>query len=461
MSVVDGLAGVMAQIAQIQNGPSIPALPGADGFEAVMQQVATPGAPSTGTGSTGTGNTGGASTGGGNTGGSTGGGNTGSASTGGASGVPSATLPSGTDLSGRFGWPLEEGQVLTPGQLAALGSPIIASGPPAGTSAHSSTSAVNTSASLPTTGEPVTLAGLESAPNNVNASGTPLDLGSAVVADAQKYLGIPYQWGGTNPATGLDCSGLVQNVFKDMGISLPRTSQEQAQVGTPVASVAAAQPGDLLFFPGSDGTPAAPGHVGIYIGNGQMIDAPYTGTVVRVEALSDAGTPTAIRRISGGGLPLSTPTATAAGAAPVTGDATSAGQLAATGAGMATGAAYTADFAQASATYGLPQGLLSAVAKTESSYDPQAVSSAGAEGLMQLMPATAASLGVDPFNPTQAIPGAASLLASYHQQFGSWSLALAAYNAGPNAVIEHGGIPPYPQTQAYVQNVLTNTGMES
>src|SRR5581483_7112868 len=109
----------------------------------------------------------------------------------------------------------------------------------------------------------------------------------------------------------------------------------------------------------------------------------------------------------------------------------------------------------------LPPNLLSAVAQTDSGMDPNAVSSAGAEGLMQLMPSTAASLGVDPFDPGQAIDGAARLLSSLYQQFGSWPLAIAAYNAGPAAVTEYGGIPPYPQTQAYVQKVLTRAGMES
>ena len=116
------------------------------------------------------------------------------------------------------------------------------------------------------------------------------------MADAQKYMGVPYQWGGTNPAQGVDCSGLVQDVFGDLGVSLPRTSQEQATAGVAVPSLAAAQPGDLVFFPGTDGTASAPGHVGIYIGNDQMIDAPYSGATVRVDPVVD---PTAIRRVSG------------------------------------------------------------------------------------------------------------------------------------------------------------------
>ena len=79
---------------------------------------------------------------------------------------------------------------------------------------------------------------------------------------------------------------------------------------------------------------------------------------------------------------------------------------------------------------------------------------------MQLMPSTATSLGVNPFNPSQAVSAAAHLLSNYHQQFGSWSLALAAYNAGPAAVKAYSGVPPYSQTQNYVQTVLSRAGME-
>jgi soluble lytic murein transglycosylase-like protein len=79
---------------------------------------------------------------------------------------------------------------------------------------------------------------------------------------------------------------------------------------------------------------------------------------------------------------------------------------------------------------------------------------------MQLMPSTAASLGVNPFNPSQAVNAAAQLLSNYHEQFGSWSLALAAYNAGPAAVQAYSGVPPYTQTQNYVQTVLSRAGME-
>ncbi len=278
------------------------------------------------------------------------------------------------------------------------------------------------------------------------AASSPIS-GNTVVADAVRYLGVPYQWGGTSPATGFDCSGLVQHVFADLGVALPRTSQQQVQAGVAVPSLAQAQPGDLLFFePG----PSGPGHVAIYVGNGQMLDAPHTGSSVRIEPVW--GQPVAIRRIVGagrgaGGRLAALPPALAA-----------AGTLVGNGAVPATlgvPAALVPLFETAAARHGVPAALLAAVAKQESGFDPSAVSSAGAQGLMQLMPSTAASLGVDPFDPAQAISGAAQLLGSYLAHYsGSTPLALAAYNAGPGAVAAYGGVPPYAQTQSYVSDIL-------
>jgi hypothetical protein len=111
-------------------------------------------------------------------------------------------------------------------------------------------------------------------------------------------------------------------------------------------------------------------------------------------------------------------------------------------------------FEAAAKSYGVPAALLAAVAKQESGFDPSSVSSAGAEGIMQIMPGTASEIGVDPFDPTQAIYGAAEILASNLRHFSSVPLALAAYNAGVGAVERYGGIPPYRQTQDYVRNVM-------
>lgn len=108
--------------------------------------------------------------------------------------------------------------------------------------------------------------------------------GNKIVSAAKKYLGVPYVWGGTSP-DGFDCSGLAQYVFSQQGKTIPRTSQEQFKNGTAVDK-GNLQPGDLVFFIGSDGTETDPGHVGIYIGDGQFIQAPKTGDVVKVSDLS-------------------------------------------------------------------------------------------------------------------------------------------------------------------------------
>lgn len=255
--------------------------------------------------------------------------------------------------------------------------------------------------------------------------------GADVVAAAKKYLGVPYVFGGTNPATGLDCSGLVQRVYKDLGISLPRIAADQAREGTKVASLKDAKPGDLLAF----NSPVD--HIAIYIGNGKMIAAPQPGENVKIQDVYQ--TPSAIRRI----LPETTTVSAASAVRPAS--ISSSGDLA--------GVPYANLFEKSGAKYGVSAKLLAAVAKVESNYNAKAVSPAGAQGLMQLMPATAAGLGVDAFNPTEAVDGAARMLSSLLKEFGSQSLALAAYNAGGGAVRKYGGIPPYAETQAYVPKV--------
>ena len=262
--------------------------------------------------------------------------------------------------------------------------------------------------------------------------------GLAVVEEARKYLGVPYLWGGTDPKQGLDCSGLVQLVYRKFGIELPRVSYQQATAGRPVASLAEARPGDILAFD----NPVD--HVGIYLGGGKMIEAPRTGLDVRVIDLYE--TPTAIRRV----LPDAPVAPAAAASTPLS-------SAAASGAGLAPGTPYASLFARAADRHGVSPTLLAAVAKQESGFDARAVSPAGAQGLMQLMPATAAGLGVrNSFDPAQAVDGAARLLKDLLSEFGRVDLALAAYNAGPGAVKRYGGVPPYPETRQYVPAVLAH-----
>lgn len=113
-------------------------------------------------------------------------------------------------------------------------------------------------------------------------------------------------------------------------------------------------------------------------------------------------------------------------------------------------------FNEAANKYNVPVDLLKAIGKQESNFNPDAVSRCGAQGIMQLMPRTAASLGVDDsFDPKQNIMGGAKYISQLLNKYdGNASLALAAYNAGSNNVAKYGGIPPFKETQNYVKKVL-------
>lgn len=112
--------------------------------------------------------------------------------------------------------------------------------------------------------------GTVSYPTNANNNSA---VASAIVADSYKYLGIKYVYGGSSPS-GFDCSGFTQYLFKQYGITLPRSAAGQLYAGQKVNGLAEAQPGDIICYAG---------HVALYIGNNQVIHAPYTGTVVRIQ----------------------------------------------------------------------------------------------------------------------------------------------------------------------------------
>ncbi len=115
-------------------------------------------------------------------------------------------------------------------------------------------------------------------------------LGGQAVQIAERYLGVPYVWGGASPS-GFDCSGLVMYVYGQLGVSLPHNAAAQYE-SLPHVSESDLQPGDLVFFDGL-------GHVGIYVGGGEIIHAPHTGTVVQFASLSGAGSFAGAARVPG------------------------------------------------------------------------------------------------------------------------------------------------------------------
>jgi soluble lytic murein transglycosylase-like protein len=190
-------------------------------------------------------------------------------------------------------------------------------------------------------------------------------------------------------------------------------------------------------------------------------------TVARVAQLE------AMLGLSPAGAPVSTPPATgttpgssgfaarlasvSAATQPSAAASATTGATAPAGASATPGAAtpYAAEIDAAAAKYNVDPALLRGLIRQESNFNPNAGSPAGARGLTQLMPGTAAALGVDPSVPAQAIEGGAKYLRQQLDKFGNDpAKALAAYNAGPGAVQRYGGVPPFAETQNYVRKVL-------
>jgi cell wall-associated NlpC family hydrolase len=153
----------------------------------------------------------------------------------------------------------------------------------------------------------IVLATASPAPPAASLPGTPLaeagiprsggrpagQVAATAIAFAEAQLGKPYQWGAAGP-DAYDCSGLVYAAYAAAGIRLGRTTYQWQQDG-PVVPLSQIQPGDLLFSAGSDGTPANPGHVVMYLGDGQVIQAPQTGQDVQVDPVDLASVVVATR----------------------------------------------------------------------------------------------------------------------------------------------------------------------
>lgn len=242
----------------------------------------------------------------------------------------------------------------------------------------------------------------------------------AVVSWAEEQLGKPYQWGAAGPGT-FDCSGLTMAALAQAGIAVTHNANAQWQL-TKAHLVAESQlaPGDLVFYAGSDGSLTAPGHVGIYVGNGEIIDAPYTGSNVRFDAVASitgyVGATDPYATVPGTTAPIPASGNLAAPAAP---------------AGPATLNQYQG-FAQhlVDATWGAGQfPFLNLLWTRESGWDPAATNPvSGAFGIPQALPAVKmASAGLDwatdPY--TQIIWGIGYIRATYGTPLAAWAHELA------------------------------------
>jgi soluble lytic murein transglycosylase-like protein len=231
--------------------------------------------------------------------------------------------------------------------------------------------------------------------------------------------------GETSFAAALEAASSAQSSGTETG-----PAPEPIPSSAPEVPGAEAEPIESLAYLGSSGSPTSYPEVG--------------GASPQPQATASAASYTAAAgAMEGAAAPASTLDTAPAAATP----------SAASGADP-----YEALIQQAATRNGVEPGLLRGLIEQESGFDPSAHSSAGALGLTQLMPSTAASLGVtEPLNPTQSIEGGARLLGELLRQFhGNVNDALAAYNAGAGAVEQYGGVPPYPETQAYVSKVLAN-----
>jgi len=111
----------------------------------------------------------------------------------------------------------------------------------------------------------------------------PSDMGPIAARTAERFVGIPYRWGGNNVVEGMDCSGFVRAVFNLCGVNIPRTSREQYQVGDPVAREELKE-GDLVFFGASSDEIS---HVGIFVGNGHFVHAPRRGDDIKLSSMDE------------------------------------------------------------------------------------------------------------------------------------------------------------------------------
>ena len=255
-----------------------------------------------------------------------------------------------------------------------------------------------------------------------------------IYEELQSHLGEAYVYGGSSPETGFDCSGIVQYCFSVAGIDLPRTTYEQCEVGGDVNNDDM-QPGDLVFFMGSDPQDGLPGHVGVYIGDGQYIHAPRTGDVIKISDLSARSDLWGVRRVI-----------TASDDSQSSDNPNSSSSGSNTDLSNSMDGTYADLFTKVGNEYNIDPILLASIAMQESSLDPNCVSSAGACGLCQMMPETFTDLGFsldDIFDPYTNCCACAMELNDLATRHSDLTELLSCYNAGEQGYknqIANGGL---------------------
>lgn len=258
------------------------------------------------------------------------------------------------------------------------------------------------------------------------------ELWNTVYTELQSHLGEAYVYGGSTPETGFDCSGLVQYCFSVGGIELPRTSYEQCGVGEEVSSEDDLQPGDLVFFMGSDPQDGLPGHVGVYIGNDQYIQAPQTGDVVKVSNMSDRSDYWGARRV----ITADTSNSSSSDSSSNSNSSSSSNSGTSNTISDQVDGSLADIITEIAKKYSIDPNLIAAVIQEESSFNQYEVSSTGACGYMQLEPDTFGEqdVGDSIFDAYQNIEAGTKYLSTLLERYdNNLDAALMSYNGGPGA----------------------------
>ena len=258
---------------------------------------------------------------------------------------------------------------------------------------------------------------------------------------------LPIDTSSTPPATG----AIGSTTTSAAGSTVAPTTAAGASIASAVAAIAADPSASFTELLGTDPT-SGDATAGVTGTSGASFDQVFQAAVAGLQAQwQEAGLTTSATTAGSIAVPATSATSATAVATPAAGVSRVEGAVGAS-------TPYAAMFEAAGARYGIPAKVLAAIGYVESRFDTDAVSSAGAVGMMQFLPSTAASMGVDPHDPASAIDGTARYLRSALDRFGSIEEAIASYNVGPGAIARAGGVQPGSQAERYLTKVLDATG---